>query len=162
VVDYITDGRQAVLDDLRTWLIENYPTATTFNRRDVRFVSNKNRRKLLAKKVSIYSGRCRIPIKWRRMFADRLKIHEASITEATNLILACIEKELQENGQVAIHGIGDLRIIDTDCNGRVKPYPVFRADPGWMHDINEPTDPDDLGFNRKIVSGRRLERRVPL
>lgn len=151
MADYKIDGRDAALQELRSWLIENIPVSAN---RDICYVSRKDKNAVLTQKIAQFKQKARIRVLWRQDLSDRLRIAEQDLIAATNTIIEMIEQELVRGGTVRINNFGDFKTIKGKNFRRVRFVPAK----SWTDGINDPVFKDNLGLKQKLAKNK-LKRR---
>ena len=146
-------GYRAVMNELRDFLTEKYPITYQDG---PRLSAAQRRKNIQDDTIRRFAGRARLPLTWRKKFAERLGVPEYIVADATNLIVERMEKELTKGNSVLITGFGDIRVHP----GVLRKTISFTPDKEWIHAINSPTSTKDIGLLRRVDSRGRLVPRT--
>lgn len=158
--DYIKDGREAALRDIREYVMENAPQ-TPPEKRSMNFLNSRDRVKRLTQVAKEFKERARIPVKWREDLSDRLRIKQDDIVRATNTIIEMMEQELASGGTVRIANFGDIKTIAMiKEDGDVVRMARFYADEQWKRLLNPPLYDSEIGLKHSFVKKKLVRREL--
>ena len=147
------------LEELRSWLMDNMPQ-TPVEKRTLNFVTNKERQKILRKKINVFNERCRITQQLISRIAIKTSINKEDVNRGANTILEMIEKELTKGYKVIIEHFGEFSLK----RRRKSDYDVgivFKSDDIWLKGFNDPINKKELGLGKKLpIKHKRKLRKL--
>jgi hypothetical protein len=157
--DYYLDGIGVAVEEVRGKVRELFPEKPLWER-DPRYMRDKQRDKIVRQRIAARAKeQARIPLKWRRRFAEEWKLPEETVVKATNIILRDLERALQHGHPIRISHLGSFRIADRRIRGELRPRIVFTGDRDWLRLLNPPTSADELGLRHRVNASGSIEPR---